>query len=268
MKTAMQPMNITCVQPGFAAQTTGGNGNDAQPELLPGVQSLLCSGDPGAMLAALTMQTAHDEAKQNRIDRDCWTKAEESEESNEIQALREKADLTRAQGIVGGALQVAQAGFSFGSSMKGLAADKLADSAAEASADGKSERDMVSNFGDGVNQEQRATMTNYAESREADARMLTVESKGVQQTATYFKGTADLAGACKTLSDGLFGGAITDKDTDSKAHDIAAQAFKKMADDAHDDEKDSKDLMSKALDFYKEYVDAKNQTAMAATHRA
>ncbi|HEX4517457.1 MAG TPA: hypothetical protein VH054_28120 [Polyangiaceae bacterium] len=41
-----------------------------------------------------------------------------------------------------------------------------------------------------------------------------------------------------------------------------------MADDAHDAENDAKTLLNKALDFYKEYVDTKNQTALAATHRA
>ena len=78
----------------------------------------------------------------------------------------------------------------------------------------------------------------------------------------------DRVDATKSVVDGLFNGAITDKDADEKMHEASAARFKRIADDAHDNEKDAKALLNKALDFYKEYVDTKNQTAMAAMHRA
>jgi ABC-type transporter MlaC component len=68
--------------------------------------------------------------------------------------------------------------------------------------------------------------------------------------------------------DGLFNGAITDKDADAKVQDAAAQTFKQIADDAHDSERDAQATIDKAVDFYKEYVDTKAQAAMAAVHRA
>ncbi|HEY1955205.1 MAG TPA: hypothetical protein VGH28_06320 [Polyangiaceae bacterium] len=238
------------------------------PDLLPGVSQLACSGDPGAMLAALTMQTAHSEEKVSRMQRDACERAEENDEAAEIKDLREKADLTRLQGIVGGALQLTQAAMQFGSSMKSLSADNLKQDAADASADAKGERADAQNFAKGLNDGQAGAMEDYAKQCDGQAAALTHQANGVQATASWYSGGASLAGATKTLADGLFGGAITDKDTDAKQHDIAAQSFKQMADDAHDDEKDAKDLLSKALDFYKEYVDTKNQTTMAAIHRA
>jgi hypothetical protein len=86
--------------------------------------------------------------------------------------------------------------------------------------------------------------------------------------AAWFGGGAALGKAAESVSNGMFSGAITDKDADAKMHEASADGYKRMADDAHDAENDAKDLLHKALDFYKEYVDAKNQTAMAAIHRA
>ncbi len=230
------------------------------PDLLPGTNELMFSGDPGAVLAALTMQTAHNEEKVSRAQRDACERAQEHAEAAEIKDLHEKADLTRIQGLVGGALQIGQAAASFGSSMRGLAADNLNDASSEASNDAKAEQAKIESPGD--------EMDSCAQRSHDDAIAFKSESHSAQQTASYYKAAGDLAGATKTMSDALFSGAITDKDTDSKAHDIAAQAFKKMADDAHDTENDAKALLNKALDFYKEYVDTKNQTAMAAIHRA
>ena len=238
------------------------------PELMPGVGTLMVSGDPGAMLAALTMQTAHNEEKVSRAQRDASARAQENAEAAEIKDLREKADLTRIQGIVGGAIQLAQAGMQFGASMKSLTADNLKQDAADATADAKNERAEMSIQSKGLNDGQQAEMEGYAKQCDDHASALTREADGVQATANWYSGGAGLAGATKTLADGLFNGAITDKDTDSKQHEMAAQAFKKIADDAHDDENDAKQLLNKALDFYKEYVDTKNQTVMAAIHRA
>ena len=241
------------------ASTTEASAAEA-PALLPGAQELMCSGDPGAMLAALTMQTAREQEKVSRAQRDACESAQAKAEAAEIQDLREKADLTRIQGLVGGALQIGQAAMSFASSMQGLTADNLKDEASEASENATAERAKVSTPGD--------EMDSCAQRSHDDAIALKSESRNAQQSAADYKAAGDLAGATKTIADGFFNGAIMDKDTDSKAHDMAAQAFKRMADDAHDAQNDAKALLNKALDFYKEYVDTKNQTAMAAIHRA
>lgn len=213
------------------------------PDLLPGVNALMCSGDPGAMLAALTMQTAHEQQKVARAQRDNCEQAQEKAEQAEIADLRSKADLQRAQGIADGICDFAQAGMDFASGVEKL----------DATSD-----DLNANNKDGK-----------------DNPKGTLDSNNVRDTAAHeearanaWKSGSEGMGGVKSILHGAFDGEITDKDTDSKQHDIAAQAFKKMADDAHDTENDAKQLLNKALDFYKEYVDTKNQTVMAAIHRA
>jgi len=239
--------------------TTSRTESVGTPDLLPGASELMFSGDPGAMFAALTMQTAHQEEKVSRAQRDACARAQENAEAAEIKDLREKADLTRLQGIVGGALQLGQAAMSFTSSMNSLSADNLADASSQATQDATAEHDAAKSD---------SSMDACAQRSHDDAIAFKSESRNAQQTASSYKAAGDLAGATKTLNDALFSGAITDKDTDSKAHDISAQSFKKMGDDAHDAENDAKALLTKAMEFFKEYQETKNQTAMAAIHRA
>jgi hypothetical protein len=207
------------------------------PELMPGVSGLMFSGDPGAMLAALTMQTAHEEEKVSRAQRDACEKAQESAERAEIADLHAKADLMRAQAIVDGVCDFARAGMDFTSGAKTL----------EASSD-RLEADDTSDAG--------------------KAHDLRDEANHADAAASNWKSSGEAVTGLGSVTHGAFGAEITDKDADSKAHDTAAQTFKRMADDARSDEKDAKALLTKALDFYKEYVDTKNQTVMAAIRRA
>ena len=232
----------------------------AVPDLLPGTAALMFSGDPGAMLAALTLQTAHEQEKVSRAERDACARAQDGAEAAEIRDLREKADLTRVQGLVNGMCQLGQAAMSFGSSMQGLEADNLKDASTQAADDAAAERAKIAS--------PRDDMDSCAQRSHDDAIAFKSESRIAQQASADLKGASDGLGAVKTIFDGFLSGAITDKDTDAKAHEMAAQSFKQIAQDAHDVESDAKALLNKALDFYKEYVDTKNQTAMAAIHRA
>jgi len=183
------------------------------PTLMPAVNQLIDSGDPGAMLAALVMKSGDEQRKVAREQRDQAMKAEDTADNAEIQDMHDKADLQRAQGIVDGSLQIAQG---------------------------------VTTIGAGCSEASGAS----------------------KRTTAEWNGAGAAFGAGKSVADGFFSGAITDKDADAKQADVSANSFKQMADDAHDSEKDATDLMNKALDFYKEYVDTKAQTMMAAIHRA
>jgi hypothetical protein len=56
--------------------------------------------------------------------------------------------------------------------------------------------------------------------------------------------------------------------TDAQAHANDASHAKRAADDQNDDIKNDRDLISAAVDFYKQYSDAKAQERAAITHSA
>ncbi len=184
----------------------------ATPDILPGCRELLVSGDAGAMIAALSVEMGRSQKKAASAARHNAEATEDAEQGAQIQALREKADLVRIQGVVDGALTLAEGACAFGSSMK--------------TAEGKS------------------------------------------KAAAAYKGGADFLGAGKQLADGLFKGAIADKDTDAQVHEQLATRAKRAVDEATGDYEDAKKLLEKALDFYKEYTGAKNGAVSAAIHRA
>jgi hypothetical protein len=224
------------------------------PNLLPGVNDLLLSGDPGAMMAALTMQSAHDEAKAARQQRQQAEVAQEAAEHAEIQDIRDKATLQLVQGVVSGVLDAAQGACQLAA---GLNDAHGASEKAEASA----EQTDLEKSGAHYSEEHQDALTHSIKSLNEGAASSTAAS-------AKWNGVGSAAGAAKTMVGGAFNFAIANKEADEKMHASTADTFKRIADDAHDDEKDAKDLLSKALDFYKEYVDTKNQTALAATHRA
>jgi len=214
------------------------------PSVMPEIIQLVCSGDPGAMLAALTMQAADSEHDVSRKTRDAAMAAQEKADRAAVQDLHDKATLQRFQGLVDGALQIGQGAFDLGA---------------------------------GLNEASAASQQADATAKEADAKENGVKQSAASLNAGATKSKADAAwdhfgatafGAAKSVADGLFSGAITDKDADEKMHEASSATFKRIADDAHDNENDAKALFNKAVDFYKEYVETKNQTAMAATHRA
>ncbi|HSQ66548.1 MAG TPA: hypothetical protein VLM85_25180, partial [Polyangiaceae bacterium] len=160
----------------------------------------------------------------------------------------------RIQGFVDGFTQIGSAALNLGSG--------LAD--AHAAGDRAQAGEMQTNLD-----------KNAANMTPEDVRSQAAEIKGIQQDAANCgarsageKSGAEALGGLDKIADGLFQGAITDKDTDAKVHDMAAQAAKRMVDDARSDEGDAKQLMEKALEFYKEYSETRAQTMMAATHRA
>jgi hypothetical protein len=212
----------TAIEPGGMASPSNTTPSAAPESLMPDVDQLGCSGDPGAMVAALAMTTAKDERKVARAERDQALDAQDKAEAAEIQDLHDKADLQRAQGVVSGLLQAAQG---------------VCDTVA------------------GVYEAHEAT--------DKDAQL-----QKDRTVKNDLKGVGGAFGVGKTMSDGVFNGNITDKDADSKAHGVAADTFKRIADDAHDSDTDAKALLDKALDFYKEYQDTLHQTTMAAIHRA
>ncbi|HSQ65480.1 MAG TPA: hypothetical protein VLM85_19810 [Polyangiaceae bacterium] len=224
------------------------------PALMPELDQLACSGDPGAMLAALTMQAAKNERDVSRAQRDNAEKMQEADEVKEIQDLHDKADLVRIQGFVDGFTQIGSAALNLGS---GLADAHASGEAAETDADKADLQQHVAEH----SEEWRDSMQHSVDTLEAGS----AHSKA---NSAWDKAGSEGLGAGQKVADGLFQGAITDKDTDAKVHDMAAQAAKRMVDDARSDEGDAKQLMEKALEFYKEYSETRAQTMLAATHRA
>jgi hypothetical protein len=211
---------------------------DPAPDILPSVNALRVSGDPGAMLAALTMQSAHEQEETARAQRDDAMKAQASDDKAQIQDLHQKADLQRVQGIVDGACDVADAAMDMAQGAK----------TAEATKD----------------QIDADSYTKGSQQNTADR----LAAAKADQAASGWKSGTEAMNGLKAMMHGEFDAEITDKDADAKQQDISAQAFKQMADDAHDNVKDAQELLNKALDFYKEYTDTKNQTLLAASHRA
>jgi hypothetical protein len=230
------------------------NDSTLAASLMPEANQMLSTGDPGAILAALAMKTGDAQKQTARRERDNAAKAENNEEQAEIQDMHDKADLQRIQGIVDGGCQIAA-----GATQMGAGFEQLNASAEQSEA--ASEKQNLQTNGPSYSPD-------HQQADEASITALGAGAASDQRTATYLTGTSAAFNAGKSVADGLFGGATTDKDADAKAHDVAANTFKQMGDDAHDAENDAKDLMNKAMDFYKEYLDTKAQTAMAAIHRA
>lgn len=224
------------------------------PHVMPEISQLAFSGDPGAMLAALTMQTAKSESEVSRKTRDAAMSAEEKADAAAVQDLHDKATLQRVQGFVDGAMQIAQGACDLGAGLNEASAASQEHEAAAKQADLKENSSAYS-------KEHNDALKQSADSLNAGANQSKTDAAWDHFGSSGF-------GAAKSVADGLFNGAITDKDADEKMHEAASATYKRIADDAHDNENDAKALLNKALDFYKEYVDTKNQTAMAAIHRA
>jgi hypothetical protein len=222
--------------------------------VMPEANELLFSGDPGAMLAALTMVTAKNEEKVSRQGRDEALDAQEKSERAEIQDLHDKANLQRAQGFFDGAMQIGKGLCDMGAGF---------DEASEAGQSGQAAADEAD-----IKQNGSLYSPDRVDALQSSANELHQGAAASHADAAGCKGAGSAFSAGQSIGDGLFQGAITDKDADEKAHEASGDTFKRIADDAHDSENDAKQLMTKALDFYKEYVDTKNQTVMAALRRA
>ncbi len=224
------------------------------PPVMPEIAQLQCSGDMGAMVAALTMQSGVEQRNAARAQRDAAMQAREKADAAEVQDMHDKAHLQRAQGIVDGTLQIAQGATDLGA---GAYSAHAANEQAQATSDAADLKENGSSYLD----DHKAALKSSVDA-------LNKGAATSQLHATWCKAGGSALGAARSISDGLFSAAMTDNDASAKAHEASAQAFKQMADDAHDTEHDAKALIDKALDFYKEYTDTKNQVAMAAIHRA
>jgi hypothetical protein len=227
VNSSTQTVNVV---PSTSSTTSTSTSAAAALELLPPVEQLACSGDPGAMVAALAVQSSNTQREIARSQRDTALQAQAHAQAAEIQDMRTKANLQRAEGIVDGALQIGQG---------------------------------VLDVASGVNDAKAVAQTDKTVTQ-ADKTAIAAS----KVNAAWDRGGATWLGAGKSIFDGLVNGEITDQDADAKVHDAAAQTFKQIADDAHDSERDAQATIDKAIDFYKEYVDTKAQAAMAAVHRA
>ena len=251
-------MVITVISPQTQVQNVNPsspvNAPPAAVSLMPEVDQLQYSGDPGAELAALVTKTGTQERNAARAMRDRAMDAEERADEAEVQDMHDKADLQRIQGIVDCALQIGEGLANLGAGLE--------------SAHGASERAEQSAENADIQQNGSSYSSDHVQALQSSANALGNGAAKSDGSATWLKGAGAGLGAAEKATDGFFNGAITDKDADAKMHEASATAFKQMADDAHDSERDASDLMSKAVDFYKEYVDTKAQSAMAAIRRA
>ena len=210
------------------------------PPVLPAVQDLMASGDAGSMIAALCVEMGRTQKKQALENRRSAEALESSEQNAQIEALRDKADLTRVQGFVDAAFTVGEGAMSFGSEMNGAASMEHDGRAKELAADG----------------------LHFAEGGE------NISAGRTKSEGAWCKAGTDATKAGQSIADGLFKGAIADDDTDAQVHEQLATRAKRAVDDAMGEVEDAKKLIEKALDFYKEYTGAKNGAVSAAIHRA
>lgn len=208
-----------------AGAGAAGNVAEATP-LLSAANELLLSGDPGAGIAALGIQTAREQKHEAQVQRRDAESLEASQQNAQIEALRDKATLERVQGVVEGAMTIGAGALELGQGLNDVAMKRH-----EAGGD-------------------------------------KLSAARVEGEGAWCKGGKELTDGLKNVGNGLFKGAITDKETDATLHDQRATRAKHSVDDAMGNYEDAKKLLDKALDFYKEYTGAKNGAVSAAIHRA
>ncbi len=182
----------------------------APSPLLPDpAAQLMMGGDPGAMVAALVIETAKSEKDiANKVDQ-TETAIQEQEQKAQVAAMHQKADDMRAQAWVTGGMGLASAGLSFA----------------------------------GASYEFHST-----EARQFDAAS---------------KGMTAVGGAVQ----GQFAAQNEDTDATVATHEHNAADAGRAASQAYDNGRDAKKLLDAAIDFYREYSSAAEQTKAAAVHR-
>lgn len=228
----------------------GASAAESSP-LLAATNEMLVSGDAGAAIAALAVQMGHAQkqaAKKARAAAEC---AEDAAQSAQIDALRDKANLMRVQGVVDGAMSIGGAALDLGSNLSTLNAKGLNDDA--------------SGIKSGI-KDSTPAMTAAAGRTEVAALQRTADAS--TKAGHWLHAGHDLDAGVKQVADGLFKGAIADDDTDAQVHEQLATRAKRAVDVAMGEVEDAKKLIEKALDFYKEYTGAKNGAVSAAIHRA
>ena len=184
-------------------------------EILPDpIETLALSGDPGAELAALSVESGEQQQKVSQTARDTEAQIEARSDQQEVTAMRQKADDIRIGGCVEGIGMMAEGGCD-------LAA------AGDVTADGRP----------------------------------TPAANADKAQGTIFKATSMIGGA-------VFKGAEADHDADAAAAKAASDQARSAADDMHDAKKAGGDLISAALDFYREYTSSQASARSSAIHRA
>ena len=75
-------------------------------------------------------------------------------------------------------------------------------------------------------------------------------------------------GALGTFVSAQLDGDAKDEKKAAAQHEFAAGHAKRGVETATEDMKDARDLMKKAIDFYREYATAQSQASSAALHRS
>ena len=219
--------------------------------LLSAANELLLSGDPGAAIAALCVQTGREQKHAAQVERRDAEALEATEQNAQIQALRDKADLTRVQGAVDGAMTIGGAALQLGADLTSLRSKGL--------------NDKASDVDKSVD---KTTSAMNTQASHAESTCLRAEGNRAQGSANWQSAGRSLNDGVGKIADGFLKGAMTDKDTDATLHEQGASRAKHAVDDAMGNYDDAKKLLDKALDFYKEYTGAKNGAVSAAIHRA
>jgi hypothetical protein len=84
------------------------------------ITQLTASGDPGAELAALAVQSGETQRRAASEARDAYESAEASEDQQEVDAMRQKADDIRSEAWTEGAGMILQGGLELGGSCEAL----------------------------------------------------------------------------------------------------------------------------------------------------
>jgi hypothetical protein len=190
---------------------TSANAETLDPEtILPDpVAALTMSGDPGAELAALAVQSGEAQQTVAQAGRDVEEKIEVSEDDQQVADMRQKANDIRSAGLWEGAGMMLEGAGAVGSAFAHTAL-----------------------VGDGL--------------------------KGAGKVGN---GVAMMAAAKPKAAE-------ANDDADAAAAKSASDQAKGAAEDLHDAKKAGGDLVSAALDFYREYTSAQASAHTAALHRA
>jgi len=195
--------------PGGAAAITNDSATssvEVSGTILP--DPIVMSGDPGAELAALAVQSGEEQETVAQAGRDAEQQMEVSEDNQQVADMRQKADDMRSAGVVEGVGMMAEGGASVGAAF------------------------VPTKIGLGL------------------------------------QGGGKLANGGATVGKTMFQAAEANDDADAAAAKSASDQAKGAADDLRDAKKAGGDLISAALDFYREYTSAQASASSAALHRA
>jgi hypothetical protein len=229
--------------------------NGQAPSLVADCNELVCGGDVGAAIAALAILASRDEREADKAARDTAEAAENAAATEQVEAIHAQASDTRLAGVVSGTSQIASG------ALNGVAAGYKLDSDAKLADANAVQRHEPS---------ARATMNDKAvllgdELRiSADRKSATADSR----TESALSCSRDVLQGSSKIVSALIDGAKADDHAAEVVAEHAASRAKRAVDDIRDDTRDAKQLLDKALEFYKEYTTTKDQTTAIASRRA